>query len=104
MEESRSVPQTVQSSLETPNRVIVLVETLRRLHVHRIALRHGRVPETNTGVTEQNGEVLRQSHRNQRSRDFGPSIFLTPRGFLGRQTRNTCFQHMSPRAVTKRKN
>ena len=31
MEESRSVPQTVQSSLETPNRVIVLVETLRRL-------------------------------------------------------------------------
>ena len=60
---SRSVPQTVQSSLETPNRVIVLVETFRRLHVHQIALRHGRVHEGNTDVTEQNGEVFRQSHR-----------------------------------------
>ena len=53
MEESRSVPQTIQSSLESPNRVIVLVETFRRLHVHQIALRHERVHESNTNVTEQ---------------------------------------------------
>ena len=61
MEESRRVPQTVQSSFETPNRVIVLVETIRS--VHRIGLRHGRVHESNTNVTGQNGEVFRQSHR-----------------------------------------
>ena len=48
MEEPRSVPQTVQRSLETPNRVIVLVETLRKLHVHQLALRRGRVLESNT--------------------------------------------------------
>ena len=63
---------TVQSSLETPNRVFVLVETFRRLHVHRIALRHGRVHESDTNVTEQNGEVFRQSHRQQHSRDLEP--------------------------------
>ena len=72
MEESRSVPQIVQSSLEAPYRVIVLVETLRRLHAHRIALRHGRVRESNTSVTEQDAEVFRQSHRQQHSRDLKP--------------------------------
>ena len=74
MEESRSVPQTVQSSLETPNRVIVPVETFRRLHVHQIAPRHARVHECNTKVTEQNGEVFRHGHRQQHSRGLEPSL------------------------------
>ena len=74
MEEPRSVPQTVQRSLETPNRVIVLVETLRKLHVHLLALRRGRVHESNTNITEQNGEVFRQSHHQQHSRDLEPRI------------------------------
>ena len=37
-----------KARFETPNRVIVLVETFKRLHVHRIALWHGRVHESNT--------------------------------------------------------
>ena len=61
-----------KSSLETPNRIIVLVETLRRFHAHRVALRHGRVHESNTNITEQSGEVFRQSHRQQHSRDLEP--------------------------------
>ena len=51
MEESRCVSQTVQSPLQTPDYIIVHVETLMRLYVHVIALRHGRVHEGNTDVT-----------------------------------------------------
>ena len=60
MEEWRSVSQTVQSPLETPDMVTVLVEILGRLYVHRTALKHGCVHESNTDITEQNGEVFRQ--------------------------------------------
>ena len=62
MEEWRSVLQTVQSSLETPNRVIVFGETLGRQHACWVALRHQRVHENNTNVTEQNGDVCHQNH------------------------------------------
>ena len=43
--------QTVQNPLQTPDYIIVHVETLRRLYILGIALRHGRVHEGNTDVT-----------------------------------------------------
>ena len=45
-----------------PSTAPLRVETFWRLHAHLIALRHGRVHASNTDITEQDGEVFRQSH------------------------------------------
>ena len=63
MEESRSIPQTVQSSLETPNRVIVLVETFTGGSTYTGSSGMGVFMKATLSITEQNGEVFRQSHR-----------------------------------------